>query len=242
MGYQWGAFLGALGHNDHRLGWLLSAGAVANLVDGIAKTAFPLLVATLTRDPVQIGALSATQFVPWLVFGLFSGTLVDRIDRRRAMLVANAGRAAVVFSTATGVYTGGMSIWLVLRGGAPARHRGNGRGERGERADPRRRGAGSAGKRQQQVPGDGDPVAVSVVLATARHALVPGELLGRVLGARRTVAWGLIPVGAVLGGALTRAFGGAGATFAVSGILQLALAGFTIVALRRFSLAAAPAP
>lgn len=48
-------------------------------------------------------------------------------------------------------------------------------------------------------------VAVNVVLGTVRHSLVPSEFLGRVLGVWRTVAWGAVPVGALLGGLLTRA-------------------------------------
>lgn len=82
--------------NRHRLAWLLSSGALANLGDGIGKVAFPLLAATLTRDPLQIAALSAAQFVPWLLFGALAGVLLDRFDRRRAMVAANAMRALVI--------------------------------------------------------------------------------------------------------------------------------------------------
>ncbi|HET6711543.1 MFS transporter, partial [Amycolatopsis sp.] len=79
-------------------------------------------------------------------------------------------------------------------------------------------------------------VAVNVVLATARHTLVPGELLGRVLGVWRTVVWGAIPVGALLGGVLTDRLGSAARTFAVSGVALLVVAAFAFGALRRFSL------
>jgi len=79
-------------------------------------------------------------------------------------------------------------------------------------------------------------VAVNVVLATARHTLVPGELLGRVLGVWRTVVWAAIPLGALLGGVLTTALGTAARTFAVSGLAMLVIAAFAAVALRRFPL------
>jgi predicted MFS family arabinose efflux permease len=75
-------------------------------------------------------------------------------------------------------------------------------------------------------------VAVNVVLATARHKLVPGELLGRVLGVWRTVVWGAIPLGALLGGVLTERLGSAARTFAVSGVAMLAIAAFAFGALR----------
>ncbi|MFD8499382.1 MFS transporter [Amycolatopsis sp. NPDC059657] len=98
---------------DRRLLWLLSSSAVSNLGDGIGKVAFPLLAATLTRDPVLIAGLSATQFLPWLLFALVAGALVDRIDRRKAMIYANLARAVVVGAMAVLVYTGGVTIAVV---------------------------------------------------------------------------------------------------------------------------------
>ncbi len=75
-------------------------------------------------------------------------------------------------------------------------------------------------------------VTTNVVLATARHALVPAELLGRVLGAWRTVVWGTVPLGALLGGLLTRVLGSPSATFVVSGVAQLVVACLAALILR----------
>lgn len=74
--------------------WLSTA--ASNLGDGIGKTGFPLLAALLTRDPIQVSLLTAAFFLPWLVFALPSGAIVDRVDRSRAMAIANGGRALVV--------------------------------------------------------------------------------------------------------------------------------------------------
>ncbi|GHF68840.1 MFS family permease [Amycolatopsis bartoniae] len=394
--------------------WLLGSAGTGNLADGIGKVAFPLLATTLTRDPVQIGALSATQFVPWLLVGTVAGALVDRVDRRRAMVLANLVRAVVVLLTAVLVGTGTLSIWLVylaalLLGAAetvaesaanaviPAvveRDRLEGANSRFQAAEilgqtflggpvgsatfalfallpfllssagfaiaaalllglaggfrPSTPAAavklrtdladglrwlarnplllrlvliaglisvtselaqaqlvlyaledlglsdaafgvfsfvgglgGLAGaaatpwlvRRTGRVPvllcgilagglgflamglvrdvlagalGFGlfaaAVVAVNVVLATARHALVPGELLGRVLGAWRTVVWGAVPVGALLGGALTRLAGSASATFVVSGVAQIVLAGVAVLLVRGFTLGGTTEP
>ena len=75
---------------------LLAASGVSNLADGIGRTALPLLAATLTRDPVLISGLYSLAFLPWLLFALPAGALVDRSDRRRAMVLANGVRAAVL--------------------------------------------------------------------------------------------------------------------------------------------------
>jgi MFS family permease len=87
--------------------WRLWLGSGAsNLADGIGKTAFPLLAVVLTRDPVQVSLLTAAFFLPWLVFALPSGAVVDRVDRSRAMALANGGRAAVVGVLALTVVSG----------------------------------------------------------------------------------------------------------------------------------------
>jgi hypothetical protein len=68
----------------------------------------------------------------------------------------------------------------------------------------------------------------------ARHLTVPDGLLGRVLGVWRTVVWGAIPAGALLGGVTTHLLGSAGATFLVSGLLLLLVCVVAVPALRPF--------
>jgi MFS family permease len=72
---------------------LYASSATSNLADGIGRTALPLLAASLTRDPVLVAGLTTFAFLPWLLFALVSGALVDRVDRRYAMSAANALRA-----------------------------------------------------------------------------------------------------------------------------------------------------
>jgi MFS family permease len=397
---------------DHRLNWLLSSSAVSNLGDGIGKVAFPLLAATLTRDPILIAGLSATQFLPWLLFALVAGTLIDRVDRRQAMIIANIARAAVVGAMGLLVCFGTVTIWAVyvaalLVGTAetvadsaanvliPAvvdetrLEEANGKLQACEivgqtflggpigsatfavfaafplllnsagfavaaalllglagtyrakaPAEPTRlradlaagfgwlkgspvlrrllvvaglvslvselaqaqlvlyaledmrlseatfglfafvggvgglAGAGLAPRLIRRwsrrtvlvggillcaigfgaMGGSAQPalsailfglfaaavVSVNVVLGTIRHTLVPGELLGRVLGVWRTVVWGAVPVGALLGGLLTATLGTASRTFLVSGLLLAAIAVFAAVALRHFVLETTP--
>jgi MFS family permease len=72
---------------------MYAATAASDLADGIGRTALPLAAAVYTRDPVTISGLVTFAFLPWLLFALPSGALVDRVDRRHAMAVANAVRA-----------------------------------------------------------------------------------------------------------------------------------------------------
>jgi MFS family permease len=72
---------------------LYASSATSNLADGIGRTALPLLAASYTRDPVLVAGLASFAFLPWLLFAMVAGALVDRVDRRHAMSAANAVRA-----------------------------------------------------------------------------------------------------------------------------------------------------
>jgi MFS family permease len=393
---------------DRRLNWLLGSSALSNLGDGIGKVAFPLLAATVTRNPVLIAGLSAAQFLPWLLFALLTGAMLDRVDRRTAIVLANTARAVTVGVTGFLVWFDAASIWAVYAAalligaaetvadsaanvlipsvvdhsglsransklqateivgqtflGGPVGSltfavfaalpfllnsaafaigaalllamAGSYRPREQERTQQRpgslradltkglrwlRRsplllrlaiiaglvslvselaqaqlvlyaledlhlneaafgvfafvgglgglgGAAAAsrlldrlGRRPVLVGGivcagvgflgmglttdtvlaallfgvfAAAIVTVNVMLATARHTLVPGDLLGRVLGVWRTAVWGAVPVGALLGGVLTDVLGTPSATFAVSGVLLLGVAVIALVTVR----------
>src|SRR6476646_11480460 len=87
-----------------------ASSATSNRADGIGRTALPLLGATYTRNPVLISGLVSFAFLPWLLFALPSGALVDRTDRRVALAAANLVRAVTVGALALFVLTGTGSI------------------------------------------------------------------------------------------------------------------------------------
>ncbi|GGL13400.1 MFS transporter [Planomonospora parontospora] len=94
--------------------WILFASStVSNLSDGVGKVALPLLAVTLTQDPVLVAALSSLTILPWLMFAIVSGALVDRVDRRRAMIAAQLVRTAVVGLLAAAVLAGQAALWML---------------------------------------------------------------------------------------------------------------------------------
>lgn len=92
---------------------LWTAAIASNLADGLGRTAVPLIATTLTRDPALIAGVSAVTFLPWLLFGIPAGMLLDRVDRRIAMAVANSLRFAVAAVLAVLISTGTLTIWLL---------------------------------------------------------------------------------------------------------------------------------
>lgn len=76
--------------------WLFGSMTVTNLGDGLLLTAGPLLVAGVTRDPLAVSFAVFAQRLPWLVFGVLAGAVVDRVDRVRLVMLADALRVVVV--------------------------------------------------------------------------------------------------------------------------------------------------
>src|SRR6478735_11995441 len=97
-------------------GKLWTAAAFSNLADGLGRTAVPLIATTLTRDPLAISVIGALAFLPWLIFGLPAGMIVDRFDRRIVMAVANTVRGGAALALAVFTVTGTLSIWALFAG------------------------------------------------------------------------------------------------------------------------------
>lgn len=97
-------------------GKLWTAAAFSNLADGLGRTAVPLIATTLTHDPLAISVIGALAFVPWLIFGLPAGMLVDRFDRRIIMALANAIRGGVALWLAILGVSGTLDLWALFLG------------------------------------------------------------------------------------------------------------------------------
>lgn len=72
------------------------AAAISNAGDGVRITALPLLAAAVTRDPVAVSGILLAGHLPWLLFTLPAGAIVDRLDRRNLITVVSTLRAAVM--------------------------------------------------------------------------------------------------------------------------------------------------
>ncbi len=94
--------------------WLLGSSWISNLGDGIILAAGPLLVASETREPLLVALAWTLQYLPTMLFGLFAGVVADRVERRRLIVVANAGPGGVLLVLFTTVATGQVNIAVVL--------------------------------------------------------------------------------------------------------------------------------
>lgn len=90
-----------------------SAATSSNVGDGIVLAAIPLLAASLTREPLGVAATTIAVRLPWLVFGLFAGVIVDRTDRLRLMIATDLGRAVAFAAIAVIVASGNMTLGIL---------------------------------------------------------------------------------------------------------------------------------
>jgi MFS family permease len=92
----------------------LTSTGMANLGDGVLSTLVPLVALSLTTSPAQISLLSAATWLPWLLFGLAAGVVIDRADRRRVQVLALALRAAALAGAAALGFAGLLTIPLLV--------------------------------------------------------------------------------------------------------------------------------
>jgi MFS transporter, ENTS family, enterobactin (siderophore) exporter len=98
---------------------LLTSQGVSALGDAVTFTALPLLVLALTGSGLMMGIVGALQTIPDLVFGMVAGAMADRSDRRRMMLLADLGRAALTGLIPLSVILNGPTLAVVLVIAAP---------------------------------------------------------------------------------------------------------------------------
>ena len=85
----------SLWHNrDYRLLW--TGQVVATVGSTASNVVIPLLILALTASPEAAGIAGALRFLPYLVFSLPVGALIDRWDRKAVMIRTDLGRAIVV--------------------------------------------------------------------------------------------------------------------------------------------------
>jgi predicted MFS family arabinose efflux permease len=105
------AALRAFRHRDFRLFW--AAQLVSLCGTWMQSLGQAWLVLELTHSPLRLGVVSALQFGPFLVFSFVAGVVVDRVRKRRLLLVTQAALAVQAAILAALVQTGHIRYWHV---------------------------------------------------------------------------------------------------------------------------------
>jgi predicted MFS family arabinose efflux permease len=92
---------------------LWTANAISTVGDGAIIAAGPLLVASKTHNPVFVSGAVFVQQLPYLLFSLVIGVYVDRLDRRKVLIIANLFRAFAVGLIAIAIRAGSATIPVI---------------------------------------------------------------------------------------------------------------------------------
>jgi MFS family permease len=89
---------------------LWSGQVVSSLGSAVSSVAFPLLVLALTGSPAKAGLVGFAGTLPFLLFQLPAGGLVDRWERKRTMIVSDALRGVALGSIAVAYAAGVLTV------------------------------------------------------------------------------------------------------------------------------------
>ena len=76
----------------------LATQGVSNLGDAVRNVVVPLLLLQITRAPALVAALAILEIAPVVALQLPAGALLDRWDRRRTLLLVDAGRGMLTLA------------------------------------------------------------------------------------------------------------------------------------------------
>ena len=83
---------------------------ISSIGTSTSQLAYSLLVLLLTNSPAQAGLVSAFSLVPYFVFGLPIGALVDRWNRKMTMIVCDVGRGLCMGSITLALVLGWLTV------------------------------------------------------------------------------------------------------------------------------------
>jgi MFS family permease len=103
-------YAGLLRERDFRRLWL--AQTVSQVGTQVTNLALPLVaILVLNASAFEVALLGAIEFLPFVFFTLPAGAWVDRLPKRRVLITADLGRAAILALVPIGAVTGVLAMW-----------------------------------------------------------------------------------------------------------------------------------
>lgn len=110
--FQWPEALSAMRHRNYRLYWF---GQVVSISGSFMQvTAQQWLVYKLTGSALALGTVTFVNTLPSLLLSLWAGVLVDRMDKRRLLIILQWVMMGLALTLAGLTYTGLITFPLVL--------------------------------------------------------------------------------------------------------------------------------
>ncbi len=104
-------FLSVRKHRNYRLFFM--GQVISNTGTWMQRVAQAWLVLSLTRSPVAVGILALCQFMPFTLFSLVAGVVVDRLDARRTVIATQVTQMLLASAMAVVALAGVARAWHV---------------------------------------------------------------------------------------------------------------------------------
>src|SRR4030095_11696394 len=83
---------------DRNVRWLFAGQTISQVGDGVSKVALLWFVYALTDSALKMSLIGVLQTIPPLLFGPLAGVLLDRLDKRKAMIIIDRVRTGLLAS------------------------------------------------------------------------------------------------------------------------------------------------
>jgi len=104
--------MSAFQHRNYRL--FFGGQAISLVGTWMQQVAQAWLVLELTHDPIWLGIVSAAQFIPVIILGLFAGVAADALPKRRVLIATQTAMMVLAAILAVLVFTDVVEVWMIL--------------------------------------------------------------------------------------------------------------------------------
>jgi MFS family permease len=105
---------------DGPFGVYWAGGLLSNTGTWLQAVAASVYVYQLTQSVFMVGVLNFASFLPIVLFSVYGGTLADRRDRRRIVIVTSIVAGVLALGLAAATYAGRADVLLVIVVGFPS--------------------------------------------------------------------------------------------------------------------------
>ncbi|MDO8691463.1 MAG: MFS transporter [Dehalococcoidia bacterium] len=105
-------FLSSLRHRNYMLLWVGTL--ISHSGDWMDNVALNWLILVMTNSPFYLGVFNLCRALPMLVLVLIGGVVVDRMDRRKILMVTQTAAMVLAFALAVLVSTGLVQVWHIF--------------------------------------------------------------------------------------------------------------------------------
>ena len=102
----------SLKHKNYR--YYFIGMCISTIGTWMQNTAQPWLAYSLTKSALLLSVVSALQFLPALLFSLFAGVLIDRLPKKRMLIVTQSLSLAITFVVWLLAASGSIRYWHLL--------------------------------------------------------------------------------------------------------------------------------